>query len=418
MKEIIDFIKNNANWIFDGIGVAVITLLLGLFVKDKVQKKNKARNNNIQNNVEGDNKENQEMVNSSNSQQIVVHGDYINGITEKEAKDVYKELYTKSKEEFSAIASDVAEKRVEKLENKIMEEFSKINGAIDSFQDPSFQILLRSAQKTAIMTEREDDYSLLSELLIDKVKNGKDRKANVGIKRAIEIVDEVPAEALTGLTVKYAIERVSPITGNISEGLDVLDTLFGKLIENDLPQGEEWIEQLDVLNLARIDSFGKFIKLEEYYKKSLSGYCCIGIKKDSANYVKAEQLLKENGINNILITNELNSEYVRIPVRNKDAIKDMYEIKYDAITGIRSECKIDASKIKALEDVYDLYENDSKLLEVVYSNFTNKIIERKTLRKIKEWLENIPKSFVTTPTGKILANANAQRIDKGFPPLN
>lgn len=53
----------------------------------------------------------------------------------------------------------------------------------------------------------------------------------------------------------------------------------------------------------------------------LSGYIDIGIEKNSDDFNKAIELLKNNGLpQNILIDHELNSDYVRVVLPNKDHI--------------------------------------------------------------------------------------------------
>ena len=102
----------------------------------------------------------------------------------------------------------------------------KVEGALQKFSDPSFQFLITEAHKTAASTEREADYDLLSELLLHRVKKDKDRKVRVGIKKAIEIVDQVDDDALCALTVAYTIERLFPATGSIIRGLNILENVF------------------------------------------------------------------------------------------------------------------------------------------------------------------------------------------------
>ena len=141
MKMIIDFLKENMNWIFDGIGVAIFTTLAGLFLKDKIKKKiNNKGKNNIQKNIEGDNKGNQEIINSPNSQPIFVQGDYINGITEKQAKEIALEVFKANFVELSGESNNIAVKRAEELTIEFLNNvFQKNPKLIEKFIEPGFQ---------------------------------------------------------------------------------------------------------------------------------------------------------------------------------------------------------------------------------------------------------------------------------------
>ena len=64
-------------------------------------------------------------------------------------------------------------RRIGKLENLVMKKANEVDGVLEAFSDPAFQILLAEAQKRAAATEREVDYQLLSELLVCHVQKGK-----------------------------------------------------------------------------------------------------------------------------------------------------------------------------------------------------------------------------------------------------
>lgn len=354
-----------------------------------------------------------------NSQQIQADLIVVNqGIDEKRAREIYMEMFENARRDFSIEAAEKAKRRVLQFEEDLIPKMQKIEGALQAFADPSFQIMLTAAHKSAAVTENKDDYSILSELLIHRINKGNDRKSIAGISRAIDIVSEIPDDALLGLTVQYAFEIIIPQSGSIKIGLDALERLFSTLIYDDLPEGSGWIEQLDVLNAVRITDFGSFKKLEEYYSEQLNGYCCLGIKKDSENYNRAMELLKQNNLNTMLIQNEFKGEYVRLPIVNDQQIDNLNLNSFDLITGQIIKKQLSNNEKDILHQVYSMYDNDNNLKNEVKEKFVSEIEKRPNLVKIKNWIDKIPMSFSTTPIGKVLAHANAQRCNKEFPPLN
>lgn len=127
------------------------------------------------------------------------------GIDEKRAREIYQEMNLQLKKDYTAEALNVANERVTEFENRLMPKMENVEGALEAFADPSFQLLLVDAQKTAASTERPADYDLLSELLIHRFKKGDNRIARAGISLAVEIIDKVSDEALLGLTVAHSV---------------------------------------------------------------------------------------------------------------------------------------------------------------------------------------------------------------------
>lgn len=362
-------------------------------------------------------KNSQEQKSGDNSQQIQAGMIVVNqGIQEKRAREIFMEMFENSREAFSLEAIEKAEARVRKFEDDLIPKMQKIEGALEAFSDPLFQVMLTSAHKTAAVTTNENDYSILSELLIHKIKKGNDRKAIAGISKAIEIVDEIPEESLLGLTVEYAWDIIMPNSGVISEGLNTLDDLFSKLIYDELPEETAWLEQLDVLNAIRIKDFSSFKKMEDYYSERFNGYCCAGIKKDTENYFSACKLLKDINISNLLIENELNSEYVRLAIVNREQINDIKRIILNTSTGKKVEIPLLDNEKKIINDIFNMY--DKTLNQEIKEKFISEIEKRPNLKKLREWINNIKMSYGVTPIGRVLAHANAQRCDSNFPPLD
>jgi hypothetical protein len=92
----------------------------------------------------------------------------ITGIDEKRAREIYQEMNLQVRSDYSQEALNIANIRVTEFENRLMPKMEKVDGALEAFADPSFQLLLVEAQKTAAATERPADYDLLSELLLHR----------------------------------------------------------------------------------------------------------------------------------------------------------------------------------------------------------------------------------------------------------
>lgn len=344
-----------------------------------------------------------------------------NGIDEKRAREICNEMFDVARKDLTAEAYDIACRRVNEFENDLIPKMQKIEGALDYFADPSFQFLMTNAHRTAASTDRPADYSLLSELLIHRIQRGENRATVAGISRAVEIVDKISDDALLALSVAFAIEQYNPVSGNISEGLDVLDTLFGKLCYDKLPSGGLWLDHLDILDAIRILHFGSLKKYEVFCAEKMPGYCAAGIKKDSENYAKAQQLLTESNIPiSLLVENELDDQYVRLPILAPDSIDSISLVRSIQVIGqtIQIPTALTSDQKGTLRKVYALYDKNSDVLEKIKNRFYNEIQKRENLQKVQIWWNAIPTSFNITAVGKVLAHANTKRCDNSLPDLN
>lgn len=352
-----------------------------------------------------------------NANQLQAHTMYvtISGADEKRVREIFNEMYDIAKRDLSEIAIKIANERVAKFEDAFVPKITKIDGAINSLADPSFQLLLTEAHKTAAATEREADYDLLSELLVHRIKKVDDRKVRLGISEAVKIVDKIDDDALLGLTLAYSV-NIYPLNGNIYEGLNILEENMQKLMYDELPKGRDWIEHLDILKTIRISQFGKFKKIEEIYIEQLNGYACVGIKKDSEEYKKAIEFLKEIRLsNNILIEHELNDGYVRLALASITNIENINELRKFLYIKTGDEIK-EEDIIKVQENllkIYALYSDDKSLKKKIEEKFLDEWDKRPSLLKFKQWWNFIPNSFDITSVGNVLAHANAEKyIDK------
>lgn len=360
-----------------------------------------------------------------NSQQIQAGTVIINnGIDEKRAREIIDEKLNEVICGYTQEARAVAKERMDLFANDLIPRLVK-NNLLEELKDPSIQILLSEAQKSAASTERIADYSLLSELLIHRVKNGLNRNIRAGINRAVKIVDEITDESLLGITVAYSVSQWIPVAGNLYDGLNILNSLFGKIIYANLPKGREWLEHLDVLDAVRIDSFGSLKKIDQYYSEVLSGYIDVGIDKASENYQKAIELVKEAYLpNDILCDHELRPGFVRLQIVRIDKLDLLSVTRQQKINIGGQEVIIPINQPltdnqkDAIKKIYALYNNDVELKSQNVSKFIEKWDEYDNLRNLKNWWNEIPLSYTITPVGRVLAHANAQRCDSSLPPLD
>lgn len=162
-----------------------------------------------------------------NSTQIMVSGNVNVGVTEQQARDI--------------------------LEDKVLPKMLSYDENLSIFGDPGFQILLRKAQIAAASSEREDYYEILSDLLLHRAEQDKNRERRLGIAKAIEVVDQIDEVALIALSIVYAVSKYTPISPRLNEGLEALDILYDKILnKKSLPTNSSWMEHLDLLSAIRL----------------------------------------------------------------------------------------------------------------------------------------------------------------------
>lgn len=343
------------------------------------------------------------------------------GITEERARELITEMSQKAISENTAEAFEVANQRMEQFANQLIPRIQQIEESFNSFSDPSFQVLLRKAQLTAACTEREDDYKILSELLVHRVKNKANIKKKASISKAMEIVDQIDDDSLLALTVFQSMENFVPTSGNISEGLQAISDLYEKFDLDKLPHDILWVDNLSILGAISVSSFGKLKKFEDYFSTSLPGYVCAGIKKDSDDYTKALEIMSTCGIGEgYFEENILLDGYVRLPVRNQKAIEDLLFDGYINDNGkiILIKLPISKERFECLNTVFDMYSKDEDAITTAKSNFVKILHSYPAIHAAIEWWNSIPMAISLTSVGKVIGHTNAKAIDNTLPDLD
>ena len=360
---------------------------------------------------------NQKQQSGDNSTQIIAQNITI-GIDEKRAREIYDEKYEIAKSQFTQEAIEIANSRVQEFENQLVGKMKKIEGALASFADPSTQMLIIEAQKSAAQSERKSDYELLSELLLQKHLNKNNRETVSGISRAVKIVHEMSSEALLALTVIHVMDTLIPTTGDIKQGIDVLEQIFSKIIESPLPLGSEWIEHAELLGAIRVMPYQAGLPpLAEIFKKKFEGYVCIGVKIKSEKYDQALKLLDSESIpHDIFIENTINPGFARLNIASKKSIDGLCLHRRDY--GGYKMVPLSEPQRTALNNIFSLYDVDPNTMEACANNFSDEWNKRTALEGIKNWWPSISVSIKLTKVGVVLAHANTQRCDSGVPDLH
>ena len=358
-----------------------------------------------------------------NSNQLQVSGNMIVnvGIDEKRVREIYQEMNLLLRKDYTDEALTIANSRVTEFENRLIPKMEAVEGALEAFADPSFQLLLVKAQKTAASSERPADYDLLAELLLHRFQKGENRITRAGISRAVEIIDEISDDALLGLTVSHAVSNFIPVNGDIHQGLNVLNDLFGKIIYGKLPMGNDWLDHLDILDSVRINSFGNLKKIQQYYPERLVGYVEVGIEKNTENNNTAIELIRGARLpQNLLIEHSLNANFVRMNLPNREEVNNLTLQQLINHNGQLFTINIPLSKEQknVIKSIYDLYKKDENVKNQNIGIFMQEWDKRPNLKILREWWDSIKTSFQITSVGQVLAHSNAQRCDKNLPPLN
>ena len=341
-----------------------------------------------------------------------------NGIDETRAMEICHQQFQLLARDLIEEAKEIAKERVEQFSKKMIPKLAMYDEQLKAFAEPSFIKTLRSAQMSAACSNRETDYDMLADLLLHRVEQGEDRERRLGISKAIEIVDQISDEALRGIALFYALTKFSPVSNNLQEGLEILDNLYNSILEgHELPNGDAWLEHLDILDVIRLGTKGinSFKKMKKYAPHLFPSYFVSGIKEDADEFQK----IKEEFTNcqlplNIFVPHQLKQNYVKLGIDSDIDIDKMY-INQENSEGISIRVPLTEEQKTAMKHAVDVLckkemespEMQTKLMEE-WDKFS-------TLNKVRQWWDSLPCHFSITPIGVALSNAYIQGKDPTIP---
>ena len=338
-----------------------------------------------------------------------------NGITPERAIEICQEQFALLAPELIQEAREIAQERVNQFSSKLLPKLASYDEQFRALAEPSYLVALRKAQLSSICTDKEADYELLSELMLERAQVQADRRKQVGIAKALEIVGQVSDEALLGLSVIYIATRLIPITNDLHQALQIYNQEYAKLIGNrSLPESSDWIDELDVLTAVRIGHLG--VKSSQvYFSETFSAHLVGGVEDGSEDCERIKKDMQEVGlpVEVMLVPHPLKPNYLKLATNAEvDDILLKYEIdgKYDTeeltseqrdvLQSVAKELRKDESKQKDMQKAFILEWN-----------------KYPTLKMIGEWWDKLAYAPMLTPVGLALGNAYVRTIDPSIPKL-
>lgn len=351
----------------------------------------------------------------NNSQLIQAQNIVIQGITEQRAREICREEYLMNAHTRVQEARAIADERVSKLEDKVITKMVEYDNSFKSFSDPAFLISLSQAQASAIASDKDDDYDLLAELLLNRVKDGADRGKRLAINTAIGVVDKIPDEALVGLGMVYTIMHIKYITTHFNNMLEGYNSIYGNIIgDYTLPTGTDWLEHLDLLSVIRLSphGIGRFNKMDAIIINLFKKYMVTGLSVDDPKL----NGIKEDFIKIGLPLNAFKEHSLKSGFEIIDLPTDINKItlSYQTETGVQTMEPTTGQKA-LLKRAMDLINVDASNDIDMKNYIIQKWNEYPILNKVLNWWNSITHYFTITPAGMALANAFAHGRDASIP---
>lgn len=302
----------------------------------------------------------------------------------------------------------LAAERIGSFDDKLLDVLAE-EGTLQALKDPAFQFVLKKAQMGAATTEREGDHELLASLLGERSRDD-DRRARASIARAVDVVDSLDDSALQGLTILFYLWDFRPGASGMDAGLDNFSRSLGEIGCDVLPQGDGWLDHIDILGLARVDRSGaQTLKpFEEKLAITNSGYTCSGVSEDQKQSVEYK-FMSEAAVEIRLVPHELKAGYYRLPFSDEQSLD-----------GALKGTPLDATQRQRALDIANLECGIDKHDPLLVESFRQAMDKRPDLAVCRAWWNQIPHPPMRTSIGTAIAYSNASRLTDltSAPPLH
>lgn len=155
-------------------------------------------------------------------------------------------------DELTQKASEVAEERIQSLENRILENFAERPELTASFGEPDFVFALKDAARAVASSGDEHTEQLLADLLLHRAETGTSSRTRLATSQAIKAAEHMSIELINGLTALWVLTRVVNLDPpNARIALAAATQRAETLHRLSLPPDPGWLDDAEVLQLLR-----------------------------------------------------------------------------------------------------------------------------------------------------------------------
>lgn len=337
---------------------------------------------------------------------IINYSPTILGITEEKAKSIMIEVFRNESKNLIEFSQQTAAERVEDLIAFVVPKMMEYDQKLEFLKEPSVQRAIQIAQRSAACTDKKEDHEIISELLIERIKNRNDRKTSVFLERAMEIVDKIPDESMRLISVIYFIVFAStnqPDWWHFHVNINLFESKIKQIMQDiQFPSDNEWIEILDTLFLIKSDASGssQIIKFADILTQMYPQYFALGIEDGCEEYETIKKTLIEMNLpwKGVLMKHPyikgrilIQKPYVCTQTSNGPQIGPMKLTEEQNQFISDQEKKVNLSTINNIE---------------VRTSFMEYWNSKKKLKSLSEWWDGITTGFDLTSIGRIIAKTN------------
>ncbi|WP_156910303.1 LPO_1073/Vpar_1526 family protein [Nocardia mangyaensis] len=339
-----------------------------------------------------------------NSNQVYIENQTV-GITESRATEIARiQAEIAIREKFTAEAEVKASSRIQHADRKIIAKLTALE-LLDIFGEPSFLSAFQKAQISAAQSDRETDYDVLANLLVERaVSNANVAKA--AVVRAIEVVDLVDDEALAGLTALWFVGTTTANASTPEVALETLEASYASILSGSLPVGTWWIDHLSALNLVRVDRTLRFKSYIDLFLKDRPAWACVGLTSD-------EVVEHSDRLKSLIGMGVDPSIFISHPY-NEERFVFVFNSKSDAVEAIRGYFEGVGKSLDGVDwpAVGEFFEFLDKVDDSCVENLKNYIRENyPNVARVMAWWGSFGQYADTTHIGAALAFTNAKRFD-------
>ncbi|MGW3789198.1 hypothetical protein ACWD5Z_31810 [Micromonospora chokoriensis] len=332
----------------------------------------------------------------------------VQGVTEERAAEIAEYKARQAIEKFALEGRDIAHLRISRFDRHIVTECLQ-RGLLDAFGDPSFQILLNKAQLQAASVTTEGEQDLLIKLLAERAADPR-KKVHLAVSRATAAVDSIDDPALVGLTVLWFQLMTETAIDDPVAGLTDRNETLGQIISGrSLPQGIDWVQDLELLNLVVADYSGSMRSFDDLAGQRRPGFFTEGFDAVAAEEVRASLQAIDPKLTDLVVPHAFSDRMFRL---NLGRVESCLEVGR----------KLDLTEIQT-QKVATLFFRHSSMANHEVRSRAMKFIESDLphLSAARDFQNDVMGKFSVrfTPPGKALAYSEGKRHNDldGLPSL-